>query len=73
MTTPQPSQMKIGIVIRKDGTVPFDPDVLPHVRGQMIAHLIDLGHELETIPGTNHVRIKNWAANKAKIDAAAKG
>lgn len=64
----------IGVVIRADGTVPFDeiPADTPeehrgrierdraHVRAEIMAYLIDQGHTVEPIEGTKHVRIRNW-------------
>jgi len=50
----------VGVVIRKDGTVPFDAGCHPAVRDHILAHLKAQGHELEAIEGTNHVKIKNW-------------
>lgn len=55
-----PQKQMVGIVIRADGTVPFDDDVPHHIRAQMLAHLTDLGHSLEPIHGTRHVKIKHW-------------
>lgn len=58
--TQDPNKALIGIVIRADGTVPFDDSCPNHMRAQMLAHLTDLGHSLEPVHGTRHVKIKNW-------------
>ena len=52
----------LGVVIRKDGTVPFDDDVHPEVRAAVIAHLVDKGHVLVAVPNTKHLRIENYKA-----------
>lgn len=51
----------LGVVIRKDGTVPFDDNCHADVRYACLDHLTEQGHEYVSIPGTKHVRIKNWA------------
>lgn len=56
----EPKPQMIGVVIRADGTVPFDDDCHPHVRGQILAHLADLGHTVAPIEGTKHVRIVGY-------------
>lgn len=56
----------VGIVIHADGTVPFEDDVAPHIRGQMLSHLMDHGAELSPIPGVRHVKIKNWTPELQK-------
>lgn len=56
---------QIGVVVRKDGTVPFDEDVPPHVRDTVLKHLADRGHTVEPVAGTRHYRIKNWTPAKA--------
>jgi hypothetical protein len=50
-----------GIVIRADGSVPFDDDVHPDHRAHMIAHLVGLGHHVEPHRhAKGHFFIKNW-------------
>jgi len=58
-------KIAVGIVIRADGTVPFDDDPseeAAHIRAHILAHLADKGHTVEPIHGTRHVRIKDWKA-----------
>lgn len=50
----------LGIVIRADGTVPFDEGLHPTHRAAMLAHLTDLGHSYDPVEGTRHVRIRDW-------------
>ncbi len=51
----------VGIVIRADGSVPFDDDVHPDHRAQMIAHLVGMGHHVEPHRHhKGHFFIKNW-------------
>lgn len=51
----------LGVVIRRDGTVPFDDGCHADVRRACLDHLREQGYVFEDIPGTKHVRIKNWA------------
>ena len=44
------STQHVGIVVRKDGTVPFDADLDPAVKTHIIGHLIETGHTLEHAP-----------------------
>lgn len=57
-------QAHVGVVIRKDGTVPFDDDCGDEVRSAIHTWLIDQGHQIESFdhPGKKHkhLRIKNW-------------
>lgn len=55
----QHTQM-VGVVIRADGTVPFDEGCHPSVRAAILAHLADQGHTVSPVHGTKHVRIHNW-------------
>jgi hypothetical protein len=50
-------QVNLGIVIKADGKVPFDPDLHPDHRRAIIGHLSDLGHTLEPAEDGSHVRI----------------
>lgn len=50
---------KVGVVIRRDGTVPFDDDVHPAVKAAIRQHLEDEGHELTELEG-GHLKIENW-------------
>lgn len=54
----------IGIVVRKDGTVPFDADVHPDVKAHILAHLVGRGHHVvfHAETGTHH--IKDWTPGK---------
>jgi hypothetical protein len=53
----------VGIVIRADGTVPFDDDVTEEHRAQTLAWLTDNGHTHAVVPGTRHVKIARWPVN----------
>ena len=41
------STQHVGIVIRKDGTVPFDADLDPAIKTHILGHLVETGHVLE--------------------------
>jgi len=56
----EPKKQIHALVIRKDGTVPFDDDVPEDHRAHYLAFLADNGHTVEPIEGTRHVRIKGW-------------
>lgn len=58
-----------GIVIKADGSVPFDEGHDPEVRKQIIAHLIDRGMDVERIEGTPHLRIKGWDLADGEVKA----
>lgn len=49
-----------GVVIKADGTVPFDSGCHPAVRAEILAYLTDQGHSYDPIPGTPHIKIRNW-------------
>lgn len=51
-----------GVVIRADGTVPFDADVPEHHRERTLRWLAEQGHTIKDVPGTRHVQIQNWTA-----------
>ncbi len=53
-------KVAVGIIIRKDGTVPFDEGVHPDVRTHILAHLAEHGHTLEPVEGTRHFKIKDF-------------
>lgn len=55
-----PQTQLVGIVVKADGTVPFDAHVHPEVRAHILAHLANQGHTIEPIEGTPHIRIKGW-------------
>jgi len=57
MTTPTPAL--VGIVVRKDGTVPFDEGCHPDVRAHILRHLADTGHTIAPVADTQHVKISN--------------
>lgn len=50
----------VGIVIRKDGTVPFDEGFVPAVRDHIAQHLQAQGHYVDSVPGTPHLRIRDY-------------
>jgi len=56
----EPKKQLIGVIIRADGTVPFDDDCHPDIRAHILAHLADHGHTVEPVEGTRHVKIKGW-------------
>lgn len=56
----EPKKALVGVVIRADGTVPFDDDCHPDVRAAIMVHLADNGHTIEPVKGTRHVKIKDW-------------
>ena len=60
----EPQNQLFGIVIRADGTVPFDDDCDPAVRAATIAHLMDNGHAVSLVKGTNHAMIADWKPGK---------
>jgi len=62
---PQMQKQLFGIVIRADGTVPFDDDCDPNVRAATIMHLMDNGHAVSLVKGTNHAMITDWKRGKA--------
>lgn len=54
-----------GIVIRADGSVPFDDDIHPDHKAHMIAHLVSQGHHVEPHRHhKGHCFIKNFKAPK---------
>lgn len=63
-------EQRIGIVVRADGTVPFDDDCHPQVRAAVFEHLRQLGiplhmdeHGVHRIPDhTKHVHKLNGQA-----------
>lgn len=59
-------ESSLCVVIRKDGTVPFDDDCPAHVRAATLAYLTDEGHAYEPVHGTKHVRIRNWKPPQPK-------
>lgn len=60
----EPAKAMVGVVIRKDGTVPFDDDVHPEVRAAILEHLEKEGHKVSDVKGTAHVKIKGWKPPK---------
>ncbi len=58
-----PDKSMVGVVIRADGTVPFDDDCPDHVRSHILAHLTDVGHTFSKVEDTKHVRLHNWQAS----------
>jgi hypothetical protein len=55
-----PKKIVVGIVIRADGTVPFDDDVPEANKAATLKHLIDEGHSVAPVEGTNHYKIAVW-------------
>lgn len=57
----------LAIVIRKDGTVPFDADVHPIIKQRVLGHIAAAGHTIGphlTIAGAH--MIANWHPDKVK-------
>lgn len=52
-------QAHVGVVVRKDGTVPFDDGVHPAVKAEIIRHLNAKGHTLTHHP-EGHITIHNF-------------
>lgn len=48
---------QFGIVIRADGTVPFDAEVSEEHKVAILGHLVNTGHILDKCPVTGHHRI----------------
>lgn len=51
------TELNLSIVIRSDGTVPFDADLHPDHKRAMIGHLVETGHTLHHAEDGSHVRI----------------
>lgn len=49
-----------AIVIRKDGTVPFDDDVDPDHKATMLGHLLEMGHSVKRNEDGTHY-IESWS------------
>lgn len=52
--------INLGIVVRADGTVPFDNGVPAAHKQARLSALADDGHIVEPIAGTPHYKIKVW-------------
>ena len=63
MTDPVPSLT--GIVIRADGTIPFEPGTHPEVRANALLWCMEKGHTVSPLDG-GHLKIHNWKAPAAK-------
>lgn len=50
----------IGVIIRADGTVPFDEGVHPEVKAAILKHLELQGHKVEVHDGVH--KIHGWKA-----------
>ncbi len=50
----------IGMVIRKDGTVPFDEDVPNNVQMHILGTLVAAGHDIHPVKGTKNFKINDW-------------
>lgn len=55
-----PVRQLIGIVIRADGTVPFDKDVPEQTREHMIRHLAQMGHTVQDVHGCRDAKIADF-------------
>lgn len=60
-----------GVVIKADGTVPFDEDCHPLVKGEICAWLTAIGHTFTAHP-EGHLQIHDYNAvdHCAKVQAA---
>lgn len=62
----------VGIVIRADGTVPFEDDVPDEIRSHILTHLVGHGAHIHPVDGTRHVKIANHSPElMAKIGGKA--
>lgn len=55
-----PIKQIAAVVIRKDGTVPFDEHVPDHVREHMIRHLAQMGHTIQDVAGSRNVMLAGF-------------
>lgn len=51
---------RLGIVIRADGTIPFDEGFHPDHQELVLGHLLQEGHDLVKDPETGGWKIANW-------------
>jgi hypothetical protein len=56
----EPKKQLTVIVIRADGTVPFDDDYHLDVRANALTWLMDQGHTVSPIHGTKHLKVHDW-------------
>jgi hypothetical protein len=49
-----------AVVIRADGSVPFDNDVHPDHRKTILGHLVAAGHNVQVNQDTQEVTIQNY-------------
>lgn len=56
----EPNKQLTGIIIRADGTVPFDEGLDPDVRAHIIAYITDQGVAFDPVPGTNSIKLRDW-------------
>lgn len=59
-----------GIVVRADGTVPFDEGVDPATKADMLLYLISQGYQVSPIKDTNHVQLTDFIPSKGKLETA---
>jgi hypothetical protein len=55
----EPTKQMTGIVIRADGTIPFEPGTHPEVKANALLWCMQNGHTVSPIEG-GHLRIHNW-------------
>lgn len=60
----------IAIVIRPDGTVPFDADLDPAHKRTILGHLIEMGHTVQHAEDGSHVLLLTGPHSKAGQEAA---
>lgn len=51
---------QLGVVIKRDGTVPFDEGLHPEHQAQILGYLLLEGHQLEKHPDTGLWKIANY-------------
>lgn len=62
-----------GVVVKKDGSVPFDDGVHPDLKTHILGWLAEQGHELFVHPNTGQHTIRGWESgmplHKHELDA----
>ena len=54
----EPKKQLVGVVVRADGTVPFDPGLSSAVKSHIIEWLLAQDFEFDVVP--EGLKIKNW-------------
>lgn len=58
--TDNTQKVMVGIVVKADGSVPFDEGVNPQVKTHILGFLVEQGHELFIHPTTGLHTIRDW-------------